>query len=125
MTTVITYGTFDTFHYGHLELLKKSKELGDYLIVAVSTDEFNAIKGKESYFSFAKRCEWVNSISYVDLVIAENNWIQKKSDILEYSVDILTMGDDWKHKFDYLPCRIIYFQRTPEISSTDIKEILK
>jgi len=125
MKTVITYGTFDTFHYGHLELLKRSKELGDYLIVAVSTDEFNAIKGKKSYFDFEKRCEWVNSVSYVDLLIAENNWEQKQFDIHEYKVDILTMGDDWRNKFDYLPCKIVYFERTPEISSTDIKGILK
>lgn len=121
MTTVITYGTFDTFHYGHLEILKKSKELGDYLIVAVSTDEFNAIKGKSSRFSYEKRVEWIESIKYVDLIISENNWHQKENDIVKYNVDILTMGSDWQGKFNYLNCEVIYFTRTPEISSTVIK----
>lgn len=124
MKNIITYGTFDTFHYGHLELLKRSKELGDKLIVAVSTDEFNLIKGKISTFSYQQRKEWVESIKYVDLVIPENNWEQKIDDILKYNINILTMGDDWKGKFDYLPCEVIYFDRTPEISSTAIKTVL-
>lgn len=123
MTTVITYGTFDTFHYGHLELLRRSKELGDRLIVAVSTDEFNLLKGKQSMFPYSKRKEWVESISLVDLVIPENNWEQKEKDIVDYNVDILTMGDDWKGKFDYLNCKVVYLNRTPEISSTAIKSI--
>jgi glycerol-3-phosphate cytidylyltransferase len=125
MVTIITYGTFDTFHYGHLELLKRSKDLGDYLIVAVSTDEFNSNKGKQSKFPFEKRVEWVKSISCVDLVIPENTWEQKEIDIEKYKVDILTMGDDWKGKFDYLPCEVIYFSRTPEISSSVIKKVIK
>jgi glycerol-3-phosphate cytidylyltransferase len=124
MSTIITYGTFDTFHYGHLELLRRSKELGDRLIVAVSTDEFNSIKGKQSRFSYEKRVEWVNSIKYVDLVIPENNWEQKVTDIKYYNVDILTMGDDWKGKFDYLECDVVYLSRTPEISSTVIKKVI-
>ena len=125
MTTVITYGTFDTFHYGHLELLKRSKELGDKLIVAVSTDEFNSLKGKKSVFSYEKRYEWVSSIKFVDLVIPENNWEQKDHDVIKYNINILTMGDDWTGKFDYLPCKVIYFNRTPEISTTAIKSVLK
>lgn len=125
MITVITYGTFDTFHYGHLEILRRSKDLGDRLVVAVSTDEFNAIKGKHSRFSYNKRVEWVKSINYVDLVIPENNWEQKELDIQNYKVDILTMGDDWKGKFDYLPCKVVYLERTPEISSTVIKKVIE
>lgn len=125
MITIITYGTFDTFHYGHLELLRRSKALGDRLIVAVSTDDFNAIKGKESKFSFEKRVEWVQSIKYVDLVIPENSWEQKKKDILDYNVDTFVMGNDWKGKFDYLPCKVVYVERTPEISSTVIKGAVK
>lgn len=123
MITVITYGTFDTFHHGHLELLRRSKELGDRLIVAVSTDEFNTIKGKESKFSFEKRFEWVQSIKYVDIVIPENSWGQKEKDILDYNVNIFVMGDDWSGKFDYLQCNVVYLKRTPEISSTAIKTI--
>lgn len=124
MITVITYGTFDTFHYGHLELLLRAKQLGDYLIVAVSTDEFNSIKGKSSHFNFEKRKQWVENLKCVDLVIPENNWGQKDHDVEKYNVDILTMGDDWKGKFDYLPCKTIYFPRTETISSTAIKTLL-
>lgn len=125
MTTVITYGTFDTFHYGHLELLRRSKELGDKLIVGVSTDKFNSLKGKESRFNYDVRRSWVESIKYVDLVISENNWKQKEKDILDYNVNIFVMGNDWTGKFDYLPCKVVYLERTPEISSTVIKEAVK
>lgn len=125
MTTVITYGTFDTFHYGHLELLRRSKELGDRLIVAVSTDEFNSLKGKESRFNYDVRRSWVESIKYVDLVIPENNWEQKEKDVKNYNIDILTMGDDWRGKFDFLSCKVIYLDRTPEISSTTIRNAIK
>jgi len=121
---IITYGTFDTFHYGHLEILKRSKKLGSRLIVAVSTDEFNSVKGKVTRFPYEKRVEWVKSITYVDLVIPEYNWEQKKSDIIEHDIQILTMGDDWKGKFDYLNCKVIYLERTPEISSTIIKSVI-
>lgn len=124
MKTIITYGTFDTFHYGHLELLIKAANLGDKLIVAVSTDEFNKTKGKTSIFSYEKRKSWVESIKFVDLVIPETCWEQKKSDIKIYSVDTLVMGDDWTSKFDYLPCKTIYFPRTETISSTAIKTLL-
>ncbi len=120
---VITYGTYDTFHYGHIELLRRSKELGDYLIVALSTDEFNEQKGKSSKFSYWKRKEWIESIKYVDLIIPEENWSQKKEDIVKYNVNILTMGDDWTGHFDDVGCQVIYLERTPTISSTEIKKI--
>jgi glycerol-3-phosphate cytidylyltransferase len=122
---IITYGTFDTFHYGHLELLRRSKELGTKLIVAVSTDEFNLTKGKTSVFSFSKRKEWVESIKYVDLVIEETSWNQKENDIKKYNIDIVTMGDDWTGKFDFLNCKVIYFPRTSDISSSLIKANIK
>ncbi|MDD5659670.1 MAG: glycerol-3-phosphate cytidylyltransferase [Actinomycetota bacterium] len=127
MKKVITYGTFDLLHYGHINLLKRAKELGDYLIVALSTDKFNLIKGKKCYFSYEERRKLVESIRYVDLVIPENNWEQKINDIKEFKVDIFVMGDDWKGKFDYLKeyCQVIYLSRTPEISTTKIKGELK
>lgn len=124
MSTILTYGTFDTFHYGHIELLKRSKELGDFLIVGLSSDEFNLVKGKSSRFSYNKRKEWLDSIKYVDLIIPENSWQQKEIDIKTYNVDILTMGDDWRGKFDYLPCTVLYLPRTETISTTAIKNIL-
>jgi glycerol-3-phosphate cytidylyltransferase len=124
MKKIITYGTFDTFHYGHLELLIKAKELGDYLIVAVSTDEFNKLKGKQSIFPYEKRKQWIESITFVDQVIPENRWEQKETDILDYNVDILVMGDDWQGKFDFLNCKTVYLPRTKTISSTAIKNIL-
>jgi glycerol-3-phosphate cytidylyltransferase len=122
---IITYGTFDTFHYGHLELLKRSKDLGTRLIVGISTDEFNIIKGKTSMFTYNRRKEWIQSIKYVDLVIEETCWEQKEHDIKKYNIDVLAMGDDWTGKFDYLKCRVIYFPRTPNISSTLIKTNLE
>jgi glycerol-3-phosphate cytidylyltransferase len=124
MNKVITYGTFDTFHFGHLELLRRAKELGDYLIVGLSSDEFNKIKGKNSIFNFEKRKEWVLSIKYVDEIIIESNWEQKEKDILSMDISIFVIGDDWKGKFDFLPCEVIYLKRTKEISSTKIKNIL-
>jgi len=126
MIKVITYGTFDLLHYGHINLLKRAKELGDYLIVGLSTNEFNEIKGKKCYFSYEERKKLVESIRYVDLVIPEKSWEQKINDIKEFKVDILVMGDDWKGKFDYLKeyCEVIYLPRTPEISTTKIKNDL-
>jgi glycerol-3-phosphate cytidylyltransferase len=121
---IITYGTFDTFHYGHLELLRRAKNYGNHLTVAISTDNFNKIKGKESRFNFEQRREWIKSISYTDEIILEKNWNQKKKDIKKYKIDILIMGDDWTGKFDDLDCLVIYLNRTPEISSTKIKEIV-
>ena len=128
MKKVITYGTFDLLHYGHINLLKRAKELGDYLIVALSTDEFNLnSKQKECYYSYEIRKALLESIRYVDLVIPEENWEQKKQDIKEYHIDALVMGDDWKGKFDFLSdmCEVVYLPRTPEISTTKIKNGLK
>ena len=126
MRKVITYGTFDLLHYGHINLLKRAKEQGDYLIVALSTDEFNELKGKRSYLSYEERKELVESIKYVDLIIPERRWEQKTKDIEELEVDIFVIGDDWEGKFDYLReiCDVIYLARTPEISTTMIKEKL-
>lgn len=126
MKRIITYGTFDLLHYGHINLLKRAKEFGDYLIVALSTNEFNSIKGKKCFFSYEERKKLVESIRYVDLVIPEENWEQKISDINEYQVDTFVIGDDWKDKFDYLKkyCEVVYLPRTPEISTTKIKEEL-
>lgn len=125
MKRVITYGTFDLLHYGHINLLRRAKALGDYLIVACSTDEFNSSKkNKKSYFSYEQRKELLEAVRYVDLVIPETDWEQKVSDIHEYHVDYFVIGDDWKGKFDYLEkegCKVIYLSRTPEISTTQIK----
>lgn len=118
---IITYGTFDTFHYGHLELLRRAKDLGTKLIVGVSTDDFNLAKGKKSIFTYSKRKKWIESIRYVDLVIEEYSWEQKEKDIEKYNIDILVMGDDWTGHFNFLPCKIIYLDRTSDISSSLIK----
>ncbi|WP_054680172.1 glycerol-3-phosphate cytidylyltransferase [Lacticaseibacillus sharpeae] len=129
MKRVITYGTFDLLHYGHIELLKRAKALGDYLVVALSTDEFNwDSKQKKAYFSFEKRKKLLEAIRYVDLVIPEQAWDQKEKDIKLYQIDTFVMGDDWKGKFDYLrddtDAEVIYLPRTPEISTTKIKKDL-
>ena len=121
---VITYGTFDLLHYGHINLFKRAKALGDYLIVAISTDEFNEIKGKTCYFPYEKRKIIVEAIRYVDKVIPENTWEQKVFDIKKHNVDVFVMGDDWTGKFDDLKeyCEVIYLPRTPDVSTTSIKE---
>lgn len=127
MKKVITYGTFDLLHYGHINLLRRAKEMGDYLIVALSTDEFNwNSKQKKCYFSYEKRKQLLESIRYVDLVIPEESWEQKRSDVQEFRVDTFVMGDDWKGKFDFLKdyCDVVYLPRTPDISTTQIKENL-
>lgn len=127
MKRVITYGTFDLLHYGHINLLRRAKALGDYLIVALSTDKFNwDSKQKKCYFSYEKRKQLLESIRYVDLVIPEKNWEQKVSDVQLYKADIFVMGDDWKGKFDFLKdyCEVIYLPRTPEVSTTQIKKDL-
>jgi len=124
---VITYGTYDLLHYGHINLLKRAKELGDYLIVALSTDEFNwNSKQKKCYFSYEKRKQLLEAIRYVDLVIPEECWEQKVQDVKFYQVDTFVMGDDWTGKFDFLKdyCDVIYLERTPEISTTQIKKEL-
>lgn len=124
--TVITYGTFDLFHIGHLNIIKRLSALGDRLIVAVSTDEFNAIKGKKPIVPFEQRMEIVESIRYVDLAIPEDRWSQKPEDIDTYDVDILGMGADWEGKFDDLADRVelVYLPRTDGISTTEMKQVL-
>ena len=127
MKKVITYGTFDLLHYGHINLLRRAKALGDYLIVVLSTDEFNwNEKQKKCYFTYEERKKLLESIRYVDLVIPETCWEQKMTDVDEFKVDIFVMGDDWKGKFDFLKekCEVIYLSRTPEISTTKIKSDL-
>lgn len=123
---VLTYGTFDLFHMGHVNLLRRAKELGDTLIVGVSTDEFNLEKGKRSIFSFPERCEIVRSVRYVDQVIAETSWDQKISDIQKYGAGLLVMGDDWKGKFDFLNsiCKVVYLPRTEGVCSTNLKVLV-
>lgn len=129
MRRVITYGTFDLLHYGHINILKKAKEYGDYLIVALSTDEFNLKeKNKKCYFSYNQRKTLLESIRFVDLVIPETCWEQKVTDAHEYHIDTFVIGDDWKGKFDFLKREgvdVIYLPRTPEISSTKIKRDFK
>lgn len=128
MKTVITYGTFDLFHIGHLNLLRRAKELGDYLIVAVSSDEFNLKeKGKVCQIKDVDRMEIVRAIKYVDKVIPEENWEQKVKDVQKYNVDVFVMGDDWKGKFDFLKeyCEVVYLPRTEGISSTQLKEEMR
>ncbi|WP_335838254.1 adenylyltransferase/cytidyltransferase family protein [Aeromonas veronii] len=126
MKTIITYGTFDMFHIGHLNLIKRLRDLGDKVIVAVSTDEFNESKGKKCLIPFEHRIEIVKNIVGVDIVIAENDWGQKVSDIVKYNVDIFVMGDDWKGKFDDLSsyCQVMYLPRTDGVSTTYLKSIL-
>lgn len=127
MKKVITYGTFDLLHAGHINLLRRAKELGDYLIVVVSTDEFNwNEKQKKCYFTYEERKKLVEAVRYVDLVIPENSWDQKISDVQEYHVDTFVMGDDWKGKFDFLKdyCEVVYLPRTEGISTTKIKKDL-
>lgn len=129
MKRVITYGTFDLLHYGHINLLRRAKELGDYLIVVLSSDEFNwNQKGKKSYFTYDERKHMLEAIRYVDMVVPEDNWDQKRTDMHDYDVDIFVMGDDWKGKFDFLEeegVEVVYLARTPEISTTQIKNDLK
>ena len=128
MKKVITYGTFDLLHYGHINLLKRAKSLGDYLIVGLSTDDFNNTeKNKESYFDYENRKSLLDAVKYVDLVIPEKTWEQKVSDIQKYNIDVFVIGDDWKGKFDYLEdfgIEVVYLPRTNEISTTKIKKDL-
>ena len=125
---IITYGTFDLQHYGHINLLKRAKELGDYLVVCLSTDEFNwNQKHKKCYFTYEQRKALLEAIRYVDLVIPEETWEQKRSDVHEYHIDTFVIGDDWEGKFDFLRdegCEVVYLSRTPEISTTQIKNDL-
>lgn len=126
MKKVITYGTYDLIHVGHINLLRRAKELGDYLIVVVSSDEFNAIKGKKSYYSFEDRKKILEAIKYVDEVLPEYTWEQKIDDVVKNNVDVFVMGDDWEGKFDFLKdyCEVVYLPRTEGISTTKIKSDL-
>jgi len=128
MKRILTYGTFDLLHYGHIRLLQRAKALGDYLVVAVSTDEFNEIKGKKAYHNYETRKKMLEAIRYVDLVIPEENWEQKINDVREYHIDTVVMGSDWagSDRFDYLKdyCEVVYLDRTEGISTTKIKEDL-
>jgi glycerol-3-phosphate cytidylyltransferase len=126
MKTVITYGTFDMLHYGHIKLLRRAKTYGDYLIVGLSTDNFNKLKGKNSYFSYEDRKIFVEAIKFVDLIIPENDWSQKITDVEKYKVNTFIIGDDWKGKFDFLSsaCSVVYIERTPGVSTTGIKSIV-
>lgn len=127
MKKVITYGTFDMLHYGHINLLRRAKELGDYLVVVLSTDEFNwNMKQKKCYFTYEERKLVLEAIKYVDEVLPENNWEQKVSDVQDNDIDVFVMGDDWKGKFDFLKeyCEVVYLPRTEGISTTQIKDDL-
>ncbi len=128
MKRILTYGTFDLLHYGHIRILKRAKELGDYLIVALSTDEFNAIKNKKAYHDYETRKKMLEAIRYVDLVIPEGDWGQKIDDVKKYYVDTVVMGDDWagNEKFEVLKdyCEVVYLPRTEGISTTKIKRDL-
>lgn len=126
MRTVITYGTFDVLHLGHVNILRLAKSLGDKLIVGLSTDEFNKKKSKRSIYSYEERKSMLESIRYVDFVVPECTWEQKISDISNYEVDVFVMGGDWRGRFDYLTdyCEVVYFDRTEGISSTIVKQKL-
>lgn len=126
MKRVITYGTYDLLHYGHIELLRRAREMGDYLIVALSSDEFNRIKNKKSYYNYEQRKMMLESIRYVDLVIPEEGWGQKEKDIERYDIDTFVMGHDWEGEFDFLKdkCEVIYLRRTEGISTTKVKKEL-
>ncbi len=125
MKTVLTYGTFDLTHVGHINILRRSRNLGDKLIVGLSTDEFNLGKDKRSVFSFSERKTILEAIRFVDMVIPEDSWGQKRRDIIDNKVDVFVMGDDWKGKFDQLReyCEVVYLERTPDISSTDLRNL--
>lgn len=125
-TKIITYGTFDMFHIGHLRLLERLSKMADEVIVAVSTDEFNEVKGKKTLIPFEQRAEIVQAICYVDKVIPEYSWKQKIGDIKKYNVDIFAIGEDWKGEFDFLKayCQVVYLERTKHISTTELKKAL-
>lgn len=128
MRRILTYGTFDLLHYGHIRLLKRARDLGDYLIVALSTDEFNKLKGKKAYHNYETRKKMLEALRYVDLVIPEESWEQKISDVQKYFVDVVVMGSDWKdnEKFEVLKkyCNVVYLDRTEGISTSKIKKDL-
>ena len=128
MKRVITYGTYDLLHYGHIALLRRARALGDFLMVALSSDEFNAGKGKRAYFSYEERNVMLEAIRYVDLVVPELTWGQKTEDIAKYGIDVFDMGDDWNGEFDDQLkglCEVVYLPRTPEVSTTRIKSDMR
>lgn len=127
MKKILTYGTYDLLHRGHINLLKRAKAMGDFLIVGLSTDEFNAVKKKRSFYSYEERKLVLEAVRYVDLVIPESNWEQKAQDIQEHGVDVFVMGDDWSGKFDELKplCEVVYLTRTSGISTTQVKANLR
>ena len=128
MKRVITYGTYDLLHYRHIALLKRARALGDFLMVALSSDEFNAGKGKQAYFSYEERKVMLEAIRYVDLVVPELTWGQKTEDIAKYGIDVFVMGDDWNGEFDDQLkglCEVVYLPRTPEVSTTRIKSDMR
>lgn len=128
MKRVITYGTYDLLHYGHIAMLKRARALGDFLVVALSSDEFNAGKGKRAYFSYEERKAMLEAIRYVDLVVPELTWGQKVEDIDRYGIDVFVMGDDWRGEFDGQLkglCEIVYLPRTPEVSTARIKNDMR
>lgn len=124
MKKVLTYGTFDLLHHGHINILRRAKEMGDHLTVAISSDEFNAIKGKKAYYNYETRKMILEAIRYVDQVIPEHEWEQKIKDVKEHNIDVFVMGNDWEGKFDFLKdyCEVIYLPRTDGISTTKIKQ---
>ena len=126
MKKIITYGTFDLLHVGHINILRRAKEMGDYLVVGLSTDEFNKEKNKKAYHSYENRKLVLESIEFVDEVIPEENWEQKVKDIKDHDIDVFVMGDDWKGHFDFLEehCQVVYLPRTIGISTTQIKQDL-
>lgn len=128
MKRILTYGTFDLLHFGHIEILRRAKSLGDYLVVAVSTDEFNAIKNKKAYHDYATRKKMLEAVRYVDLVIPEKDWGQKRDDVKRYEIDTVVMGSDWEgnENFEKLKdlCEVVYLPRTDNISTTKIKNDL-
>ena len=124
MKKVLTYGTFDLLHHGHINILRRAKEMGDHLTVAISSDEFNAIKGKKAYYNYETRKMILEAIRYVDKVIPEHEWEQKIKDVKEHNIDVFVMGNDWEGKFDFLKdyCEVVYLPRTDGISTTKIKQ---
>lgn len=127
MKKIITYGTFDLLHRGHINLLKRAREMGDFLVVGLSSDGFNAIKRKKAFYSYEERKLVLEAVRYVDLVIPEENWEQKEQDVTEHGINIFVMGDDWKGEFDHLKkqCEVVYLTRTEGISTTQIKAQLR
>lgn len=127
MKKVITYGTYDLLHRGHINLLKRAKAMGDYLVVGLSSDEFNAIKHKKAFYSYEERKLVLEAVRYVDEVIPEHTWEQKAQDIMDHEIDVFVMGDDWSGKFDHLKehCEVVYLPRTDGVSTTQIKAQLR